>query len=48
MDKTDPPGNLKILGVAVTKILKILKIVGSIAEFLDFDFGIQNFFENRL
>ncbi len=29
MDKTDPPWNLKILGVAVPNVLKILKIAGS-------------------
>jgi hypothetical protein len=34
----------KILGVAVSKFLKILKVAGSRAYFLDFDFGIQNFF----
>ncbi len=30
------------------KNLKILQIAGSSAEFLDFDFLIYNFFENRL
>jgi hypothetical protein len=42
--KTDPSGNLKILGVAFTKKLKFLKIAGFRAESLDFDFEIQNFF----
>ena len=40
MNKTDPTWNLKILGVTITKNLKILKIAGFRAEFLDFDFEI--------
>ncbi len=41
VNKTDPTWNLKMLGVIFTKKkLKILKIVGSRAEFLDFDFKI--------
>jgi hypothetical protein len=35
---------LKILGVTFTKKLKILKIAGARAEFLDFDFEIKIFF----
>ena len=34
----------KILGATVTKNFEILKIGGSRAEFLDFDFEIKNFF----
>ncbi len=34
----------KILWVAFTKKLKNLKIAGSRADFLDFDFKIYNFF----
>jgi hypothetical protein len=44
VNKTDPPWNLKILGVAFTKNFKILQIAGSSPEFLDFDFLIYNFF----
>jgi hypothetical protein len=44
MNKTDPPWNLKILGVPFTKNVKILQIAGSRAELLDFVFLIYNFF----
>ncbi len=40
VNRTDPSWNLKILGATVTKNFKILKIAGSRAEFLDFDFEI--------
>ncbi len=40
VNTSDPSWNLKILGATVTKKLKILKIAGSRAEFLDFDFEI--------
>jgi hypothetical protein len=40
MNKTDPTWNSKILGVKFAKNFKILKIAGSRAEFLDFDFEI--------
>ncbi len=33
-----------MLGVIFTKKMKILKIAGSRAEFLDYDFEIENFF----
>jgi hypothetical protein len=39
-NKTDPTWNLKMLGATVTKMFEILKIAGSRAEFLDFDFEI--------
>jgi hypothetical protein len=39
-NKTDPTWNLKMLGATVTKNFEILKIAGSRAEFLDFDFEI--------
>ncbi len=39
-NKTDPTWNLKMLGATVTKKFEILKIAGSRAEFLDFDFEI--------
>ena len=39
-NKTDPTWNLKILEDTVTQNFKILKIAGSRAEFLDFDFEI--------
>jgi hypothetical protein len=40
MNKTDPTLNSKILRVKFTKNFKNLKIAGSRAEFLDFDFEI--------
>ncbi len=40
MKRTDPSLNLKILGATVTKKFEILKVAGSRAEFLDFDFEI--------
>jgi hypothetical protein len=40
VNRTDPSWNLKILGATVTKNFEILKIAGSRAEFLDFDFEI--------
>ncbi len=40
VNRTDPSWNLKILGATVTKKFEILKIAGSRAEFLDFDFEI--------
>ncbi len=40
VNRTDPPWNLKILGDTVTKHFEILKIAGSRAEFLDFDFEV--------
>ncbi len=40
VNRTDPSRNLKILGATVTKNFEILKIAGSRAEFLDFDFEI--------
>jgi hypothetical protein len=39
-NKTVPTWNLKMLGAIVTKNFEILKIAGSRAEFLDFDFEI--------
>ncbi len=41
MNRIDPSSNLKILGATVTKNFDILKIVGSRAEFLDFDFDFE-------
>ena len=38
VNRTDTSWNLKILEATVIKKLKILKIVSSRAEFLDFDF----------
>jgi hypothetical protein len=38
--KQTPPWNLKIYGATVNKNFEILKIAGSRAEFLDFDFEI--------
>jgi hypothetical protein len=40
VNRTDPSWNLKILGATVTINFEILKIAGSRAEFLDFDFEI--------
>jgi hypothetical protein len=40
VNKTDPTWNLKMLVVIFTNKLKIMKIAGSRAEFLDFDFQI--------
>ena len=40
VNRTDPSWNLKILGATVTKNFEILKIAGSRAEFLNFDFEI--------
>jgi hypothetical protein len=40
VNRTDPSCNLKKLGATVTKNFEILKIAGSRAEFLDFDFEI--------
>ncbi len=42
--KQTPHEIKKILGVAFTEKMKILQIVCSSAEFLDFDFLILNFF----
>ncbi len=39
-NKTDPTWNLEILGTTVTTNFEMLKIAGSRAEFLDFDFEI--------
>jgi hypothetical protein len=50
VNKTDPPPPLKfknIRGNCYKKNLEIFKIPGSRAELLDFDFEIDNFFENR-
>ncbi len=44
VNRTDLSWNLKILWATVTKNFEILKIAGSRAEFLDFDFEIKNFF----
>ncbi len=40
VNRTEPSWNLKILGTTVKKNFEILKIAGSRAEILDFDFEI--------
>ncbi len=47
INKTDPPWNLKILGVAEAKKVEILKIEGSRAKFLFFGNKINLFFKNK-